>query len=123
MAENNLELNAEDKGKQRRGPKLAIADNILWGNRERLAGLLEATWHEVGWNLKAVRTSTDVRQALQPWEDRQDGTVVQTLLRPTDSTANPKLLREQRGRLGELYEAGRTAYKYLEGCTESFERA
>lgn len=97
MAENNLELNVEGNAKQRRGPKLQIDENILWGSRESLVGLLEATWHEVEWNLETVRTSAEVRPALQPWEQRQDVPVVQTLLRSTDSPTNPKLLREQRG--------------------------
>lgn len=123
MAENNLELNVEDNAKRRRGPKLGVEDNVLWGSREDLVGLFEATWHDVEWNLRTVKTSPDVRQALQPLEQRQHGYVLQTLFRSTDSPATPRLLREQRRRLGKLYEAGRIAYKSLEKCTESFERA
>lgn len=123
MAENSLELNLENNVKGRRGPKSAVADEVLRGSRDQLLGLLEVTWHEVGWNLRRLKTIGDVRPAIQALEQRQHGYVVQTLFRSTESAATSELLRKQRRKLGDLQKPGRSAYEFLQKCIASFERA
>src|SRR5712691_13406653 len=123
VAENKLELNAENKTKRRRGRPTGVDNGPLWGIRDHLVWLLETTWSEVGWNLRSIKTAADVRPALQAWDQRQDKYVVQMLLRSSDSPAKSKLLNERRRQLGELDETVRNGDEFLEKCWESFQRA
>ena len=123
-AENLLASAPERESKPRRGRPESIDVGRLWGAREALLGLFEATWHEIGSDLPYLKSPEEVLTALSPWESRRHHHyVVQTLLRPSTIRAGSKQLRVLRLRLGEVTSRIRDAYEALGKCTELFEKA
>ncbi len=123
VAENILNLGTESESKVRRGRPEEIDPGRLFGAREYLVGLLEATWHEVRSNLRTLKFPSDVPCALVPWEQRKfHNYVVQTLLRPSDAPAGLKALREQRRQLRKINIATGDSQPSLEKSVDLFER-
>ncbi len=125
MAE-NISFFATEKPKLGRGRRTEIQDEILWGVRDSLLGILEATWMDVGDKLPQIKTPADVLAALGIWErdnfhNRQY--VTQILLRPSSSPATSKSLNDKRRRCRALNESAQSAHESMEKCYRSFEPA
>lgn len=109
--------------RSRAGRKPGIDDEYLQGTRDSLVWLLEFTWGEVGWNVQTIKTSADVRRAVQSWEQHRDKYVVEALLRPSDHPATAKTLNAMRRRRARLNESARAAYEFQLQRKESLDRA
>ena len=95
----------------RRGRKKSVLDTALSGTRNRLVGLLETTWCDVGFGLQRIREGniTDIKKAkriLQPtlrvWEEHRDCAAIDLLLRTTHAETDTRALRRMQVRLYEL---------------------
>jgi prefoldin subunit 5 len=105
------------------GRHLGIERDRLWGVREHLVWLIEATWDQAGVELPTIKTAEQIPSVLQIWKERSTEQVVSTLLRPSSTRATSKQLRAQRRELEKLNEKVRSAQEEVERRIESIESA
>ena len=96
------ESSGQDRPVFRVGRHEAIDDESLLGSRDHLHSLLDKTWGDVGWKLQHIKTPADVRCTLEVWQPYRENHVVDILLRPSESRATAKELRDMRGHLSRL---------------------
>ena len=112
--------------KKELGRKLSIQDGRLWGQRDSLVFLVEATWPEIGGKLPRIKTVSDVYEVLKVWEEQNrhnTNYVAQTLLRKSATPASANELNERRRRGGELHVAYLDAEQARNKCRTALETA
>jgi hypothetical protein len=110
--------------KRPRGYPQQLDDGRLWNVRQHFRWLVETTWDEVGSFLSNVRTMSQLRRVLKPWERRveQEEHAVRALLWAGESPADSRLLYRQRKKSRQIHTRYLEAYEALQKCWESLEK-
>ena len=113
-----------DERKRPRGYPTQIDDDRLWNMRQHLRWLLETTWDQVGCRFQTVRTMTNLRLVMKPWENRieQEEHVVKALLGNGERPATSTSLCRQRKELSQLHDRYLSATGWIEKCWDSLQR-
>lgn len=110
--------------KRPRGYPQQLDNDRLWNARQHFRWLVETTWDEVGSFLSNVRTMSQLKKVLKPWERRveQEEHAVRALLWVGENPADSRLLYRQRKQSGQIHTRYLEAYEAVEKCRESLER-